>query len=83
MPRLPAFNPAEELKPSVITCGGCGGELHVYPYKVDLGKRVRKGKLVDYFEIKTINICHKCTFGIDKPLPPNKALEALVEKFSR
>ena len=82
MARLPAFNPVEELKPYIITCGGCGGELHVYPYKVDLGKRKRKGRMVDYFEVKTINICNKCTFGIDKPITPNEALARLVDKFS-
>lgn len=39
----------ELLKPRIITCGKCGGELHIIPY--------REGKT-----IKTINICGKCTF---------------------
>ena len=44
----------ELMKPSIITCGNCGGELHIIPIKKDLGK----GR----FEIDTINICGKCTF---------------------
>lgn len=42
------------MKPRVITCGDCGGKLHIIPIKKDLGK----GK----FAIETINICGKCTF---------------------
>jgi len=42
------------MKPRIITCGGCGGDLHIIPIKKDLGK----GK----FTIETINICGKCTF---------------------
>ena len=45
----------ELLKPSVITCGRCGGELHIIPIKKDLGKGI--------FAIETINICAKCTFA--------------------
>jgi hypothetical protein len=44
----------EILKPSIITCAQCGGNLHIIPFKKDLGH----GK----FSIETINICGKCTF---------------------
>jgi hypothetical protein len=44
----------ELMRPTVITCGRCGGELHVIPVREDLGK----GKT----GIRTINICGKCTF---------------------
>jgi len=47
----------ELMKPSIITCGKCGGELHIIPYKEWLNDKHTK------FEIKTINICGKCTFG--------------------
>jgi len=43
------------MKPSFIICGKCGGELHIIPFKRDLGK----GKVT----IETINICGKCSFG--------------------
>lgn len=45
----------EFMKPRIITCGDCGGKLHIIPIKKDLGK----GK----FSIETINICGKCTFS--------------------
>jgi len=44
----------EMLKPAIWTCGNCGGKLYVYPYTEGEGKNM---------EIKTINICPKCTFG--------------------
>jgi len=44
----------EILKPTTMTCGGCGGTLHIIPYKVDLGK--------NRFRIETMNICGKCSF---------------------
>ena len=69
----------ELLKPQIWTCGGCGGELHIYPYKQPLPTRGKNER----FEIKTINICNKCTFGIDEPITPNKAFELLAERFSR
>ena len=68
----------DALKPQIWTCGNCGGELHVYPYKSPLPTRGKNER----FEIKAINICNKCTFGIDKPITPEKALTLLVEKFS-
>ena len=43
----------ELLKPRIVTCGRCGGELHIIPYKEGTDKK---------FAIKTINICGKCTF---------------------
>jgi len=43
------------MKPRIITCGKCGGELHIIPIKRDWGK--------DKFTIDTINICGKCTFN--------------------
>ena len=39
----------ELMKPRMYTCGKCGGELHVIP--------IRDGN-----EIKTINLCGKCSF---------------------
>ena len=39
----------EIMKPRIITCGSCGGELHIIP--------VRDGN-----EIKTINLCGRCSF---------------------
>jgi len=44
----------ELLKPTIITCGKCGGDLHVIPIKKDLPN----GK----FTIETINLCARCTF---------------------
>ena len=44
----------EIMKPTIMRCGKCGGDLHVIPIKKDLGK----GK----FEIDTIDICSECTF---------------------
>jgi len=41
---------ANIMKPTIITCGGCSGKLHIIPY--------REGNT-----IKTMNICGKCTFG--------------------
>jgi len=58
MKRLTAPTLEEQMKPSVITCGRCGGQLHVIPFKKDLGY----GK----FSIETLNICGKCTFGDPK-----------------
>ena len=43
------------MKPMIMTCGTCGGTLHVIPLRKDLGK----GK----FTIETMNLCAKCTFG--------------------
>ena len=45
----------ELMKPRIITCGNCGGELHVIPVK----KELDKGK----FTIETINLCGKCSFS--------------------
>ncbi len=44
----------ELLKPRIITCANCGGDLHIIPIKKDLGK----GRIA----IETVNICGKCTF---------------------
>jgi hypothetical protein len=44
----------EIMKPTIIRCAQCGGDLHIIPFKKDLGKRK--------FTIETINICGKCTF---------------------
>ena len=44
----------EIMKPTIMRCVGCGGDLHVIPIRKDLGK----GK----FRIDTINICGKCSF---------------------
>lgn len=43
----------EVMKPKVITCGKCSGELHIIP--------IRNGN-----KIETINICGNCTFKGDK-----------------
>lgn len=51
--KLPSLE--EQLKPSTMTCGKCGGILHIIPYKKDLGK----GR----FRIETMNLCGKCSFG--------------------
>ena len=48
------LNAEEMMKPRIITCGKCGGKLHIIPIKKDWGK----GK----FTIDTINICSKCAF---------------------
>jgi hypothetical protein len=48
----------EIMRPRIITCGRCGGDLHIIPVKEDLGK----GRIA----IRTINICGKCTFGKDR-----------------
>ena len=66
------------LKPQIWTCSNCGGALHVYPYKSPLPTRGKRER----FEVKTINICHKCTFGVDRPITPDEALERLTERFS-
>lgn len=54
MPKPTTLTLEEIMKPTTMTCAGCGGTLHVIPYKVDLPK----GK----FRIETLNICGKCTF---------------------
>lgn len=41
------------LKPKIITCGNCGGDLHIIP--------IRNGN-----KIETINICGNCTFKKEK-----------------
>jgi len=45
----------EQLKPTTMTCGKCGGTLHVIPVKNDLGN--------NRFRIETINLCGKCSFS--------------------
>jgi len=45
-------------EPSIITCGQCGGDLHVLPIKEDCGDGT--------FRIVTLNICGKCTFKKQK-----------------
>jgi len=44
----------ELMRPTVITCGQCGGDLHIIPVKEDSSK--------SRICIRTINICGKCTF---------------------
>lgn len=44
----------ELMKPTIITCGKCGGQLHIIPYQVRDGKG---------FVVKTVNLCGKCSFG--------------------
>ena len=61
----------EILKPRIITCGKCGGELHIIPIKYDLGK--------DKFRIDTINICSKCTFKKEE----NNGLQTMDTRPSR
>jgi len=48
------FNLDEILKPTIMTCARCGGDLHVIPYLKKEGKRK---------VIKTVNICGNCTFN--------------------
>ncbi len=48
----------ELMKPTIMTCGKCGGKLHVIPIRKDLGK--------NKFVIETINICGTCTFEVKK-----------------
>jgi hypothetical protein len=40
------------MKPTIITCGLCGGKLHVFPFKKDIGK----GR----FAIETMCVCGDC-----------------------
>ena len=42
------------LKPSIIMCSKCGGELHVIPFK----RFVSPGKLT----IEAVSLCGKCSF---------------------
>ncbi len=48
----------EQLKPTTMTCIKCGGVLHIFPYKQDLGQ----GR----FRVETVNICGKCSFEVPK-----------------
>jgi hypothetical protein len=54
MPKMTTLDLEEIMKPRIMTCMNCGGDLHVIPVKIELPK----GK----FRIDTINICGKCTF---------------------
>ena len=63
MKRQPFLTYQELLKPTTMTCGRCGGTLNVFPYEHILGY-TKKG--IKKVEIKTINICEKCSIQPQK-----------------
>jgi len=50
----PKWSLEELMKPWTCTCGKCGGELHIIPYKKQIGKKK--------FTIDSMNLCKNCTF---------------------